>query len=185
MALDKDRIHELVEIFYQKPPFKTFYINSTDGKTFVKPTGVFVSLGITTSMKTLEDLRDVLNKTPGIKSSIVEIESIKVAGTFMNHIINTSPTQYEVDPETVKPSIVLSQTETEEELRNLEKLEKRDETAKLKDAITRVQESQEPWVTHSVMKLDGGGYRVFHRYVNYKKTDDIEYRLGIYVEENT
>jgi hypothetical protein len=185
MALDKDRIHELVEIFYQKPPFKTFYVNSTDGETFVKPTGVFVSLGITTSMKTLEDLRDILSKTPGIKSSIVEIESVKVAGTFMNHIINTNPTQYEVDPETVKPNTVLTKEETEEELKSLEKIGKRDEATKLKDAITRVQESPEPWTTHSVMKLESGGYRVFHRYVNYKKSDDTEYRLGIYVEENT
>ena len=41
--IDKDKIHNLVGVFYQ-PTFKTFFINSVDGETFIKPIGIFVSL---------------------------------------------------------------------------------------------------------------------------------------------
>jgi len=185
MALDKDRIHELVEIFYQKPPFKTFYVNSNDGESFVKALGVFVSLGITTSMKILEDLRDILGKTPGLKSRIVEIKSYKIAGTFMNQVTSDDPHQYEVDPESVAPNVVLSEAEATKELKELEESGKREEASKLKEAILRVNEAPDPWISRQVMRLENGGYRVFHKYVNYKKEDDTEYRIGIYVEEST
>jgi len=188
MALDKDKIHGLVEIFYQKPPFKTFYVNSTDGTNFIKPTGVFVSLGITTSLKVLEDLRDVLNRMCNITARLVEIKSTRISGQFMNSITRNDPSQYIVDESTVLPNIVLSKEESEEELRKLDdplKI-KSEEYNKLKETMLRVSESANPWVDQKIMKLSGGGYRVFHRYVNYRKEDDgTEYRIGIYVEENS
>ena len=185
MALDKDRIHELTEIFYQKPPFKTFYINSTDGETFVKPLGVFISLGITTTMKVLTDLRDVLGKTPGLKTSIVEIRSIKVAGQYLNQVLRVDPEQYEVSPETVAPNTVLGKTEADGLLKELEVSGQVAEAHKLRETIARVEESGNPWIDQEVMKIKEGGYRIFHHLTNYKKTDDAEYRLGIYVEEST
>lgn len=183
MALDKDRVHEIVEIFYQKPPFKTFYVNSTDGLEFCKPLGVFISLGITTSLKVLKDLRDVLNRTPGMKASIVEIESTKVAGQFMNRVVREEPeSQYIVDPGTVFPNTVLGEAEANRLLSELSSSGKNNEYVKLRDTILRVTESGS-WEDKKVMKMSEGGYRVFHRYVNYKKEGDLEKRLGIYVEE--
>lgn len=184
MALDKDRIHELTEIFYQKPPFKTFYINSTDGSTFVKPLGVFISLGITTSMKVLTDLRDVLGKTPGLKTSVVEIKSIKIAGQYLNQVITVDPKQYEVSPESVLPNKVLSKDEAYQVLSQLEESGQGQEAQKLRETINRVSEGSSPWVDQEIMKIEDGGYRIFHHLTNYKKTDDAEYRLGIYVEES-
>ncbi len=183
--LDKDRIHELTEIFYQKPPFKTFYINSTDGENFTKPLGVFISLGITTSLKVLQDLRDVLGKSPGLKTSIVEIRSKKIAGQYLNQVTRTDPDQYEVSTDTVAPCIVWDEAEATSELKRLESESKNQEAQKLRETIARVSESPDPWVNQLVMKTEAGGYRVFHKLTNYKKTDEVEYRLGIYVEENS
>lgn len=183
MALDKDRIHELVGIFYQ-PPFKTFYINSTDGQNFEKPTGVFVSFGITTSWEKMKEIQDALDRTPGIKTEFVEIESVKVGGQYMNHIISRSPKQYETTPDSVRPCVVLDEEESSAELQKLIDSPDRENYVKLKDAITRIQESDAPWVNQKVMRLESGGYRVFHRFTNYKKEGEHEFRLGIYVEES-
>lgn len=183
MALDKDRIHELTEIFYQKPPFKTFYVNSTDGSTFVKPLGVFISLGITTSMKVLTDLRDILDKTPDLRASIVEIKSIKVAGQYLNQVITVDPKQYEVSPDSV-PNEVLSKDKAYQVMDELVESGKIQEARKLQETINRVSESSSPWIDQEIMRTENGGYRIFHHLTNYKKIDDVEYRLGIYVEEN-
>ena len=83
--LRKDEIQRLVEIFYQ-PTFKTFYINSQDGREFIKPSGVFVSLGITTSMNVLGRIRTLLNNSKGYKAELVEIMSEKMSGLFINTI---------------------------------------------------------------------------------------------------
>ena len=83
--IDKDQIHELVGLFYTTP-YKTFYVNSVDGKSFTKPTGVFVSLGITTSLKSIEGIKDILNNYQGFSAEVVEIKSTKVSGQFLNVI---------------------------------------------------------------------------------------------------
>lgn len=187
MALDKDKVHEIVEIFYQKPPFKTFYVNSTDGVNFCKPLGVFISLGITTSFKVLTDLAKILCRTPGMTARVAEIVSTKVEGQFLNVLSDSIPdTQYEVNPETVAPSKVLGKSEAEAQLQELMDQGKTEQYMKLRDTIARVQEDPAgAWTNKQVMCLDNGGYRVFHRLVNYRKdVDDTEYRLGIYVDED-
>ena len=86
MAVHKDKIHELVEVFYQRR-FKTFYVNSTDGKTFTTPSGVFVSLGITTPMRVLWDMQKVL-ETQGYNTCLAEIKSDIIGGQYMNIVTN-------------------------------------------------------------------------------------------------
>ena len=101
----RDKIHSLVSVYYQ-PSFRTFYVNSEDGSTFVRPLGIFVSLGITTSRRTLDDIRTVI-ENHGYQAEIAEISSIKDSSTnqFLNRLINTSnPEQYLVkdyDKETI------------------------------------------------------------------------------------
>ena len=81
-----EEVHKLVSIFYQ-PEFKTFYVNSSDGEKFTMPSGVFVSLGITTSMEVLKSIRDVINTGDEYSAELVEIVSKRIAGTqYMNSV---------------------------------------------------------------------------------------------------
>lgn len=184
MALDKDKIHDLVEIFYQKPPFKTFYVNSLDGENFVKPIGVFVSLGITTSPRVLNEIKEILCQIPDLTARVAEIQSTRVAGQFMNYVLpGDTPGQYTVEPESVLPSIVLGKESATAELNHLSETSP-GEAVKLREIVERIEGSPTGWSGMSVMKLPGdSGYRVFHKTVNYKREGDHEYRLGIYVEE--
>ena len=94
--INRDKVHSLVEVFYQ-PSFKTFYVNSVDGETFVKPVGVFVSLGITTSLKVLEDIKNIISGSEGYSATLAEIKSKKVAGQFLNTVTcTTGPKQYKI-----------------------------------------------------------------------------------------
>jgi len=187
----REKINEVVEVFYQQN-FKTFYINSIDGKTFVKPVGVFVSLGITTSLKALEDIRSVIANTEGYSAVIAEISSKKVGNQFLNTIINLeTPKQYTLDN---SGENILNKEESEEELRKLKEKMNTDEDimilqkyapkiSKLQDLINKLTTSN-GWESHSILK-DGEDYKIYHQNVNYKKEEDIEYRIGIFVSENT
>lgn len=187
----RERINEVVEVFYQQN-FKTFYINSIDGKNFVKPVGVFVSLGITTSIKSLEDIRSVIANTEGYSAVIAEISSKKVGNQFLNTVINLeTPKQYTLNN---SGENILNKNEAEEELNKLKEKMNTDEDitilqkyapkiSKLQDLINKLTTSS-GWESHSIQK-DGEDYKIYHQNVNYKKEGDIEYRIGIFVSENT
>ena len=187
----REKINEVVEVFYQQN-FKTFYINSIDGKNFVKPVGVFVSLGITTSLKSLEDIRSVIANTEGYSAVIAEISSKKVGNQFLNTVINLeTPKQYTLSN---SGENILNKTEAEEELNKLKEKMNTDEDitilqkyapkiSKLQDLINKLTVSN-GWESHSIQK-DGEDYKIYHQNVNYKKEGDIEYRIGIFVSENT
>ena len=94
--IEKSRIQELIKVFYQQP-FKIFYVNSVDGETFIKPTGLFISLGLTTSMRTIEGLRDVISNTyPESNPLVVELSSKCMTGDqYLNTITdNQNPQPY-------------------------------------------------------------------------------------------
>lgn len=187
----REKINEVVEVFYQQN-FKTFYINSIDGKNFVKPVGVFVSLGITTSLKSLEDIRSVIANTEGYSAVIAEISSKKVGSQFLNTVINLeTPKQYTLSN---SGENILNKTEAEEELNKLKEKMNTDEDitilqkyapkiSKLQDLINKLTVSN-GWESHSIQK-DGEDYKIYHQNVNYKKEGNIEYRIGIFVSENT
>ena len=187
----REKINEVVEVFYQQN-FKTFYINSIDGKNFVKPVGVFVSLGITTSLKSLEDIRSVIANTEGYSAVIAEISSKKVGNQFLNTVINLeTPKQYILNN---SGENILNKTEAEEELNKLKEKMNTDEDitilqkyapkiSKLQDLINKLTTSS-GWESHSIQK-DDEDYKIYHQNVNYKKEGDIEYRIGIFVSENT
>lgn len=187
----REKINEVVEVFYQQN-FKTFYINSIDGKNFVKPVGVFVSLGITTSLKSLEDIRSVIANTEGYSAVIAEISSKKVGSQFLNTVINLEThKQYTLSN---SGENILNKTEAEEELNKLKEKMNTDEDitilqkyapkiSKLQDLINKLTVSN-GWESHSIQK-DGEDYKIYHQNVNYKKEGDIEYRIGIFVSENT
>lgn len=192
-AIDREEIHDLVEVFYQ-PTFKTFYVNSTDGITFEKPIGVFVSLGITTSLKVLNDIKNVINNSEDYNAILVEISSKKIAGQFLNAVTDREPKQYELSNFS---DDILDKEKTLEELKRLSDLIKEGSDQSLKNLkefapkINRLNDlsnkltSTDGWNAHLIQKTENGDYRIFHKFVNYKKENDIEYRIGIYVTKKT
>lgn len=191
MAINREKIKELVEVFYQ-PVFKTFYINSYDEKTFVKPDSIFVSLGMTTSMKGIEGMRDIILGSGEYDAVIVEISSKRVAGQFINTVINnTDPKQYEV---TDFPEGVMNREEAIKEVERMKELLSPDQDLKLlRDLAPKVNQLQkmidkydqtDGWENQYIQELDGE-YKVFLKHVNYKLDPDTgkEYRIGILVKE--
>ncbi len=184
--IERGRIQDLVKVFYQQP-FKVFYINSNDGTTFMKPKGLFISLGLTTGMKTLEGLRDVISSTyPETKARIVEIKSKLVSGgQFLNTITeNLNPCPYVISE---FPGDLLDLDESNKELQMLREKIKETQDIKLIAATQKLQElidklsSGDGWENHRIIKQDAD-YKIFHKVTNYIKKDDVEYRIGIYVE---
>jgi len=188
----RDKIRNIIEIFY-RPKFKIFNINSLDGKVFDHLQGVFVSLGITTSMKVMEDITEVINtENNGLRATIVEISSKKVVNQFMNTVINkTGVKQYLIqdfesqgllDKEASLNLLesLRSKLSVEVDLEELKNLTPR--ISKLATLIQKLDKSQ-GWDSHMIQEDQEEFYRIFHKFVNYKKVDDLEYRIGIYVEE--
>lgn len=183
--IERGRIQDLVKVFYQQP-FKVFYINSTDGNTFMKPKGLFISLGLTTTLKTLEGLRDVISNTyPETKVRIVEIQSKSVSGgQFLNTVTdNLNPSPYIIEE---FPGDSLDMNSASEELQMLREKIKETQDIKLIAATQKLQElvdklsSGDGWENHRIIKQDSD-YKIFHRITNYMKKGDVEYRIGIYV----
>ena len=186
-SVSREKIHEIVEVFYQ-PTFKTFYVNSVDSETFIKPIGVFVSLGITTSLKVIESISEVIAGYD-YNTRIVEISSRKVNGQFLNTITYENPSQYMIDD---SQGCVLGKEKANEELCRLraymnpsEDLEVIQTYApkiqKLQELIDELDRTPDGWETHVINVDDLGNYKIFHKQVNYKKESDIEYRIGIFV----
>lgn len=185
MPVIREKIHEIVEVFYQ-PTFKTFYVNSVDEETFIKPIGVFVSLGITTSPKVIESIGEVIAGYD-YDTRIVEISSRKINGQFLNTITSENPSQYMIEDS----DDILEEDRASAELSRLkaymnpsEDLEVIQTYApkiqKLQELIDELNRASDGWDTH-VIKIENGDYKVYHKLVNYKNTGDVEYRIGIFV----
>lgn len=184
-----DEVHRLVSIFYQ-PEFKTFYVNSVDGEKFTMPTGVFVSLGITTSMEVLNSIKDVINTSDEYSAELVEIVSKRVSGIqYMNLVTKIGPTQYKAQLDEKTPTF--GKVEAEEELERLRKesgnfevapafMENINEITSLKRVIDKLDQIDGGWENHRIIKRSDG-YGFYHLHVNYEKRDGLEYRVGIYV----
>jgi len=187
MVVNVDKLKKLIEVFYQ-PPFKIFYVNSTDAKTFIKPIGVFVSLGITTSPKVLSNIKNIIDSDPNFNAIVANITSKKVNDQYLNTLIGENEQQYRIEN---LPPNVLDKTQAEEELdrlhekmsvkENLEVLQKyAPKVSQLQDLISDIN-SRDDWENQLIQKDDEENYRIFHRLVNYQKLEDTEFRLGIFV----
>ena len=178
-------LRDIVELFYQSP-FKIFNVNSIDGETLVRPFGYFISLGITTSLESLKGIRDIISKSDyGFEAKLVELESMKSEeyGDFLNVLSGISEDDIKKYPSTPPGNLqVLSKSEAETLLQELsEKINQGDYTVsplrqRLSDTIRKITD----WEEHGVQIKDGQP-GVFHRFVNYKRTGDSEFRIGIYV----
>lgn len=184
----KEKVHQLVEVFYPQP-FKTFYINSEDGKTLSQPVGVFVSLGITTSLKVLGNIINAINGSDKFSASLVEIGSVRDEGIFLNYITSKNPKQYRVDESSLslldKKKTILEIEMLQysvEECCSLEEVQRVGSAVSRLGSLFQKLEETNGWSDHSIQKTDLG-YRIYHLNINYMKKDDIEYRIGILVNE--
>ena len=182
----KITIKDIVELFYHSP-FKIFNINSVDGETMVKPFGYFISLGITTSLESLKNIRDYISKSDyGFEARLVEICSVRseLYGDYLNTLLSTS----EDDIKKYETSFseeyqLLGKDEIDEYLKDLSlKIQNGDfrfspVRQKLLEVLDKIGDD---WGIKTVQIKDGVP-NVFHKYVNYKKIGDSEYRIGIYV----
>lgn len=168
----RSKIQDLIEVFYHSP-FKIFYINSIDGEKFSKSIGIFVSLGITTSMETLENLKSIILRETSYKAEIAEITSKSHMGQHLNKVINLNPSQYLAIPD--------NSMGRDESVKELDRILNEDknfkEYSKLSGLIKKLDEMS-GWENHGITKEP---YQIFHKKVNYKKDGDLEYRIGIYV----
>ena len=187
-VVNRDEISRIVDIFYQHE-FKTFYINSVDGKTFVKPIGIFVSLGLTTSMQTLENIKNVLEEN-GFIVKLAEIKSKRVNNMFLNTLTKEdNPQQYRITSNC--DNNVFDEESARTELQRLESLltvdQKVDILAKTATKVSSLRKLIEKlsltngWSDHNIQMNEDNEYCIFHKNVNYKKEDNLEYRIGIYV----
>lgn len=185
----RERVHKFVSLVY-KPVFKTFYVNSLDQKTSCHPIGVFVSLGITTSLDVLENVKNFIASNKEFSASLVEIGSTCKDGTFLNTITSMEPKQFQVD--NLEDLNLLGRDEAIQILGEMEKQMDPEnaslETLKtlapkatrLKYLIEKLDES-DGWEAHKIQQ-EPDGYRIYHLFINYKKEGDTEYRIGIFVK---
>lgn len=181
----KNTLKDIVEIFYQ-PPFKIFNINSVDGKTLVKPFGYFISLGITTSLDMLRNLRDIIAKSDyGFEARLVEIESTKsdFYGDFLNVLVDLQENEIKKYPSAIPEGTEILEKEDAEKL--ISKMTEKIESGEYAVSVDRQQliktfNKIDNWKDFAI-QMRNGQPGVFHRYVNYRKAENSEFRIGIYV----
>ena len=193
MDVDKEKVSEVVSVFYSAP-FKVFFVNTDDGVTYKKAEAVFVSLGLTASIQTITDIKNVLNSS-GYKVRIAELKTTRVDGQFLNMI--TDKTEEEVSKYSLDfPEDSYDAEKTEKLLSDLiQSCKNPDGTIQedIKDRVKEIQnikvlqsklETTKAWDTSCIIKDKDGEYKIFRKMSNYKQLPgDISYRIGIYVEK--
>ena len=174
----KTILRDIVELFYHSP-FKIFNINSVDGETMVKPFGYFISLGITTSLESLRQICDYIGKSDyGFDSRIVEICSLRSDkyGDHLNMLLPTPEDEITKYPSDLPPQLLDKDQATEFLKENIQE-GNFELTQKLREVMDKIGED---WECKAVQIKEGIPV-IFHRFVNYRKEGDLEYRIGIYV----
>ena len=184
----REKIRNIIEIFY-RPKFKIFNINSLDGKVFDHLEGVFVSLGITTSMKVMEDIAEVINtEDNGLKATISEISSKRVVNQYLNTVIKKTEVKQYLIPNLNEPGLLdkeaslgllekLKQELSEEaDLEDLKNLTPR--ISKLASLISKLDKSS-GWGGHMIQEDKKEFYRIFHKFSN----SNLRVAFGFYLTE--
>lgn len=193
--ISREGVNELVSIFYHKTKYKLFNVNSIDGEEFTKPLGIFVSLGMTTSLKQIQDITSAISRCKGYTARVAELGSIKIGGIYLNYLTNNnSIQQYPLNED--EDNKLMNRDEVLEMISKLVDKSKnldtnQTELIEISGKLNRLTylnnqlEESDGWSTHAIREEDGD-YKIYHLRLNYKKDPDsnVEYRIGIYVEEN-
>jgi len=191
--VNREEVSELVNIFYHKTKYKLFNVNSVNGEEFTKPLGIFVSLGMTTSLKQIQDITSAISHCKGYTARVAELGSIKIGGIYLNYLTGADPIQqYPLDEGNSeglmnRDEVLETISKLVEQSKNLntsqaELVEISGKLNKLTYLNNQLEES-DGWGTHAIM--EDGDYKIYHLRLNYKKDPDsnIEYRIGIFVED--
>lgn len=195
MVIDRENVKRTVEVFYQGP-FKVFTVNSEDNETFCRDKkGVFVSLGLTTSLETITEIKDILNKVPGVKARVAELKSSRLYGQFLNSI--TEREESGVKPYVLDyPDNSYDRAASEALVKSLTDSCKDSDTQDIGKVIKDIQKIRElqnlldegdGWKNSVIFKNEAGDYKIFYKTSNYYPLNDEKessYRIGIYVEED-
>lgn len=100
--------------------YKIFTINSRDGYTVGRSLGLFLSLGITTSFSTMNNVISELKDNFSEEISIAEVESRLVNGKYVNKVIKDSDVK-KYSAGTFSNGISLDERSSEELLDSLSK----------------------------------------------------------------
>lgn len=159
MENSKQLIYEITGMFFRSKEFKVFNVSGG---------GYFVSLGLTTSLETMEKLKSVFNNSDyGFQASLVELRSIKdEEGEYINTITGRKPEKFK--SEVPEGSIIL----------------RKEASFKYPEIAKSIEASNGGWGCHGILELPGRDPVVFYDYVNYSKDNEGELRIGIYVAEN-
>lgn len=194
MNLSIKKVQEIVETIYQ-PTFKVFTVNSKDGIDFSKPIGYFVSLGITTSIDTLKDIRSFLSdqlKGQIEFAKISELLTTKKYGQFMNKIIKAMNEDeiYQYDSSLI-PENILGETECNLELNSLKKkINESTEIEEIRSYSNRIGRlsnlvgkigRKNEWGIKGII-YENDDYKIFYKKVNFKENDSGMYRIGIFIK---
>lgn len=191
--VSREEVSELVNIFYHKTKYKLFNVNSVDGEEFTKPLGIFVSLGMTTSLKQIQDITSAISHCKGYTARVAELGSIKIGGIYLNYLTGADPIQqYPLDKGNSEG--LMNRDEVLETISKLVEQSKdlntsQTELVEISGKLNRLTylnnqlEESDGWSTHAIM--EDGDYKIYHLRLNYKKDPDsnIEYRIGIFVED--
>lgn len=191
--VSREEVSELVNIFYHKTKYKLFNVNSVNGEEFTKPLGIFVSLGMTTSLKQIQDITSAISHCKGYTARVAELGSIKIGGIYLNYLTGADPIQqYPLDEgnseglmnrdEVLETISKLVEQSKDLNTSQAELVEISGKLNKLTYLNNQLEES-DGWGTHAIM--EDGDYKIYHLRLNYKKDPDsnIEYRIGIFVED--
>lgn len=96
--ISKEIVTRVVDSCYSSP-YKVFTINSYDGYRVTKPLGLFISLGVTTSMKTMSIVLNELRSQLRCNVVLGEIASKYIDGRYINNVVaqGDEVTQYSSD----------------------------------------------------------------------------------------
>lgn len=191
----KEDIKKLVELFYRHN-FKLFYINSNDGVTFEKSEKVFISLGITTNLKTLNYVSESIKISSNYKyrSHIAEVGSKKLANTelymnYVNKVWNNIEDVKQYDQFPTGESLAISEVSEYLEKLNTKLSEKEEgrfvDSNDLRKEIADLTGLYEKYKdqTNICFVKENGLWETFYNKVNYKKENSgTEFRIGILIE---
>lgn len=152
-------IVEITKMFFKSREFKIFDVS---------PEGCFISLGLTTSLETLEKLATVLrNSDYGFSANVRELKSVRLDNNeYLNTITESKPEKYDTGILIKEGSVIFGE-------------ESKDRFPEITEFI---ESSEGSWDYYGILCKPDSNPVVYYKKVNYMKQDDeSELRLGIYV----
>jgi hypothetical protein len=109
--VDRNRFAKIVNKFYpNKVNHRAFFVNSNDGYTIGVPTGLFMPVGITSSITTIQGIADEVTNIMGVKATVAELTSRVINGEYVNQLTGeletTGITQYNPCSEFINDRVI-------------------------------------------------------------------------------